>query len=150
MSSSRNDLEPTELGKCAYRGCGGWGYFYMNLTIAVISLYRNRTRDMTVMALSAPFRPVATGKEWPLNWSVIGKPPENYTSQVDGKTVAEKIHGQRYMLDLSEMAEGKHQVTLKANGIHTYFDLDPEKLTDRSKTPLAVVSTVEFTYSPGH
>jgi hypothetical protein len=29
-------------------------------------------------------------------------------------------------------------------------DLDPEKLTDRSKTPLAVVSTIEFTYSPGH
>lgn len=80
-----DDLEPTELGKCAYRGCGGWGYFYMNLTKALISLYRNRTADMTVMALSAPFRPVATGKEWPLNWSVIGKPPESYTLQVDGK-----------------------------------------------------------------
>ena len=145
-----DDLEPTELGKCTYRGCGGWGYFYMNLTKALISLYRNRTPDMTVMALSAPFRPVASGKEWPLNWSVIGKPPESYTLQVDGKTVAEKIHGEHYTLDLSKMAEGKHQVTLKANGVHTYFDLDPEKLTYRSKTPLAVVSTIEFTYSPGH
>ena len=44
-------------------------------------------------------------------------------------------------------------MTLIANGAHTYFDLAPEKLTEKSATPLPVTSTIEFTveytYSPG-
>ena len=49
-----DEMEPTALDKCGYRGCGGWGYYYMNLTKALISLYRKETPDITVLALSGP------------------------------------------------------------------------------------------------
>ena len=125
----------------------------MNLTKALISLYRNRTPDITVLALSAPFQGEAVkGKQLPLTWNVLGKPPTSYTIQLDDKTLAENIHGEKYVLDLSHVRPGRHRVRLIANGAHTYFDLAPEKPAEKSATPLPVTSTIEFnlelTYSP--
>ena len=144
-----DDIEPTRLDACTDSGCGGWGYYYVNLTKALISLYRSQTPDITIMALSGPSRSevVKEGK-WPLTWKVIGKQPSSYTLRLDGKLVAGRIHGQRYTLDLANVAPGKHRVTLMANGVHTYFDLSPEKLTRKSGVPLPVISDIEFAYSP--
>jgi hypothetical protein len=143
-----DDMEPTTMNKCAYRGCGGWGYYYFNLTKALISLYKNDSPDMTVLALSALFQPVVGKTNWPLSWKWIGATPESYTLQLDGKTVAERIQGDHYVLDLSKISSGKHKATLVANGVHTYFDLSPEKPARQSTTPLPVTSTIDFIYSP--
>ena len=145
-----DDIEPTQLHACGYRGCGGWGYYYVNLTKALISLYRNQTPDLTVLALSAPFQS-ATVKEakLPLSWKTIGEKPSSYTLEIDEKRVANNITGQSYLLDLSPLQPGKHRVNLVANGAHTYFDLGPENLAEKSDTPLPVTSTIEFTYAPG-
>jgi hypothetical protein len=122
----------------------------MNLTKALISLYRNETPDITVTALSAPFQTATLkDKTLPLTWKAIGKKPSSYTLELDGKTVAENITAQSYALDLSATPLGKHHVNLVANGVHTYFDLGPEKLTEKSGTPLPVTSTIEFNYAPG-
>ena len=142
------------MDACGARVCGGWGYYFVNMTKALISLYRNQTPDITVLALSAPFQPgCVKEKHWPLSWNVLGKPPSSYTLQLDGRTVAENIQGEKYVLDLSHTRPGKHRVTLIANGAHTYFDLAPEKLAEKSATPLPVTSTIEFsveyTYTPG-
>jgi hypothetical protein len=48
-------------------------------------------------------------------------------------------------MDLSHLRPGKHRVLLVANGGHTYFDLAPEKLTEKSAKPLPVTSTIDFT-----
>jgi len=145
-----DDIEPTDPHKCAYRGCGGWGYYYMNLTTALISLYRHETPGITVMALSSPFKPGVVKKPvLHLDWETIGQPPSSYTLRLDGKTVAKNLHGDKYALDLLHARAGKHKVTLVANGVHTYFDLSPEKLAKKSSTPLPVTSAIEFTYSPG-
>lgn len=144
-----DDIEPTDLHTCAYRGCGGWGYYYVNLTTALISLYRHETPGITVLALSGPFlEKVVKTPVLPLRWETIGQPPTSYTLKLDGKTVAENIEGQKYTLELSHARPGKHKVTLVANGAHTYFDLSPEKLAKKSSTPLPVTSSIEFTYSP--
>ena len=78
-----DDIEPTVLQACAYRGCGGWGYYYYNLTRAIISLYRGATPGITVLALSGPAtavkrqsaRLICIGRIWgksqaalPLSW----------------------------------------------------------------------------------
>jgi hypothetical protein len=149
-----DDMEPTKLDACGARVCGGWGYYYMNLTTALISLYRNHTPDITVLALSGPAEPaVVRGRELPLKWEVIGKQPTSYTLQLDDKTVAENIQGEKYVLDIKHVRPGKHRVCLIANGAHTYFDLSPEKQAKKSATPLLVTSTIEFTmdftYTPG-
>ena len=85
----------------------------------------------------------------PLTWKTVGKQPSSYTLEMDGKTVADKITGESFTLDLSGAPSGKHHVKLAANDVHTYFDLDPEKLTEKSGTPLPVTSTIEFNYAPG-
>ncbi len=143
-----DDIEPTRMSECAYRGCGGWGYYYMNLTTALVSLYRGETPDATVMALSAPFQPgKVTGTRMPLHWSVIGKSPSGFTISVDGRPAAKNVQGTEYDLDLSKLAAGKHRVTLVAEGAKTYYDLDPSKATSKSEKALPVTSSVEFTYA---
>jgi hypothetical protein len=144
-----DDLEPVQMDKCAYRGCGGWGYYYLNLTKALISLYRKQTPDITIMALSGPFQSaVIKQNRLPLSWKVLGPPPSGYTLELDGKRVVENIRGEKYTLELARVPAGKHRVTLVANGVHTYFDLAPDKMTEKSQTPMPVSSTIDFMYSP--
>jgi hypothetical protein len=144
-----DDIEPTQLKTCAYRGCGGWGYYYMNLTKALISLYRGETPGITVMALSGPFQSgVIKRSPLALTWQTVGKSPSGYNLQLDGTTVAKAIQGGKYSLDLSRSSPGKHRVTLLAQGVHTFFDLNPEKVAVKSDSPLPVTSTIEFSYSP--
>jgi hypothetical protein len=143
-----DDMEPTRMDVCAYRGCGGWGYYYLNLTKAILSLYQEVTPDITILAMGAPFKPVIKEAEFPLEWETLGNNPQSYTLELDGRVVADKIRDDHYTLSLSTLPPGKHQVTLIAHGVHTYFDLSPAKLTTRSTQPLPVASEMEFTYSP--
>ncbi len=144
-----DDIEPTQLRACAYRGCGGWGYYYMNLTKALVSLYRGETPGITVLALSGPFQcSVVKQNRLPLTWQSLGASPRSYDLQLDGVTIAKAAQGNQYSLDLSRLHPGKHQVTLLANGVHTLFDLNLEKLAVKSASTLPVTSTIEFTYSP--
>jgi hypothetical protein len=144
-----DDIEPTAMDQCAYRGCGGWGYYYMNLTKAILSLYREATPDITVLTLSAPFQPVVREKNLHLDWRTLGRIPKSYKLELDGHVVADRLTGNSYALSLSAIPPGKHHITLTARGVHTYFDLSPSKLATRSSQPLPVTSEVEFTYSPG-
>ena len=150
-----DDLEPTALDQCGFRDCGGWGYYYLNLTKALVSLYRQETPDITVLALSgpelgfsAPAHPaVVKEKHLALTWTYVGHAPTSYTLKLDSKIVAEHLTGEEYDLDLSKIRAGKHSIQLVANGVHTYFNLDPRKLTVQSKIPLPVISEIEITYS---
>ena len=122
----------------------------MNLTRALIALYRGETPGSTVMALSGPFQAAAVKQSTlALTWQTVGISPKNYDIQVDGATVAKAIQGDKYSLDLSRLHRGKHQVTLVAEWAHTLFSLNPEKLAVKSAAPLPATSTIEFTYSPG-
>lgn len=144
-----DDLEPTRIDGCGFRGCGGWGYYYMNLTKALISLYRGETLDITVLALSGPAAAsVVKEKQLRLTWNYVGAAPDSYTLKMDGRTLADQITADNYTLDLSKVSAGKHRLELTANGVHTYFDLAPARLTVRSRSPLAVTSEIEFTYAP--
>ena len=137
------------MDKCAYRGCGGWGYYYMNLTKAILSLYRGTTPDINVMTLSGPNQAAVVHEgTLPLTWEILGKQPTSFTVQLDGKVVGEHVHGQSYPLSLTGIAEGKHRVTVVADEAHTYFSLSPAALASRSSKPLPVTSTIDFTYSP--
>jgi hypothetical protein len=144
-----DDLEPTQLDKCGFRDCGGWGYYYMNLTKALISLYRKQTPDITVLALSGPALPaVVKDPKLRLTWNYLGQTPTGYTLKLDGQPVADNLHGSNFTLDLSKSAVGKHTVELVAKGVHTYFDLSPARQAQKSSTPLPVVSAIDFKYAP--
>ena len=139
-----DDLEPTRLGVCGYRGCEPWGYYYFNLTKALISLYRGNTPDITVLALARPERK-SSAKTAIVRWAYLGKKPKGYSLRLDGQTVAADLTADSYTLDLSKLHAGKHRLALTAQGVHTFFDLNPERMTIQSRAPLGVRSEVEFT-----
>jgi hypothetical protein len=144
-----DDLDPTLLDGCGFRGCGGWGYYYLNLTKAPISLYRNETPDITVRALSGPaVAHPEKSNHLHHTWNYLGKISTGYSLKLDGRTVADKLTGDSFDLDLRNSPAGKHVVKLVANGVHTYVDLDPQRMTQKSQSPLPVESTVVFTYAP--
>lgn len=147
-----DDLEPTRLNACGYRGCGGWGYYYANLTRAIISLYRGETPDITVLALSAdmPESGDVTQTALHLHWTFLGEKPDNYSIFLDGASVATKVTGSDYTIHLSGVAPGTHHIELLAGGAHTYFDLKPRRRTFRSPHPLPVTSILAIQYSPQH
>lgn len=141
-----DDIEPTEPTACTRRGCGGWGYYYLNLTRSLISLYNGDTPDITVMALSTPSEIQSPRQGYvQLQWSVLGKPPESYSVLLDGRLIASNVTGTLYRLNLAQVSPGVHRVKLIAVGAKTYFDLDPQKITIRSKQPLPVTAELEFT-----
>ena len=91
-------------------------------------------------------------KHWPLSWNMLGKAPSRYTLQLDRRTIAENIQGEKYVLDLSHTRPGKHRVTLIANGAHTIRSGAGEA-GEEIATPLPVTSAIEFsveyTHTPG-
>jgi len=142
-----DDIEPTELQGCAMRGCGGWGYYYYNLTRALISLYRGTTPDITVLALSGPTAPVdSKASTLKLHWAYVGKAPSSFSIVLDGKTVATSIQGSSYSLDISHLESGTHRILLTAAGVHTRFSLDATRPAVLSPEPLPVQSEVSFDY----
>jgi hypothetical protein len=144
-----DDIEPTILDRGGYRGGRGWGYYYLNLTRALISLYRGDTPDITVLALSGPEGSrEQTSPLLQLRWSSIGRAARGYRLDLDGATVANHLEGPRYTLDLTHVSRGPHRVTLTAIGTHTYFNLTSPGLAVRSQKPLPVTSEIDFSYSP--
>jgi hypothetical protein len=140
-----DDMEPTDLHACAYRGCGGWGYYYFNLTRAIISLYRGVTPDITVLALSGPAAPVKSSvQSVDLHWAYLGKEPSSFAIKLDGKMVAPSVKGTEYRLDLSGVKRGTHRVRLTAAGVYTHFSLDPLHATQLSPGKLPVESEISF------
>jgi hypothetical protein len=143
-----DDIEPTELHACAYRGCGGWGYYYYNLTREIISLYRGNTPDITVLALSGPTAPLDPSvRTVDLHWAYVGKAPSSYSISVDGMPIASALTGSSYTLQLPPMKTGMHRVQLTAAGVQTRFSLDESRMTEQSTQPLPVTSEVAIEYA---
>jgi hypothetical protein len=138
-----DDIEPTDLRACAFRGCGGWGYYYFNLTRAIISLYRGETPDITILALSGPSTSVPfNAQSINIHWEFLGKAPSSYTVSSDGRVLSHFITGSTYTIDTSHMKPGRHTIKLIAAGVHTYFSLNSEKPTTCSNRPLSVESEI--------
>jgi hypothetical protein len=143
-----DDIEPTDLRACAYRGCGGWGYYYYNLTRAIVSLYRGNTPDITVLALSGPTAPLDPSvRTVDLRWAYLGKAPSSFSISVDGMLIASALTGSSYRLQLPPMKIGTHRVQLTAAGVETRFSLDESRMTALSAQPLPVTSEVTLEYA---
>ncbi|MDA8375851.1 MAG: hypothetical protein M0Z50_02015 [Planctomycetia bacterium] len=138
-----NDIEPTSLTACAYRGCGGWGFYYLNLTRACINLYHQKVPRTTIVAIGAPHRNAAisaNAKTMLVRWACAGRPPRSFTLLIDGSVAAADINpaARAYTLKRSGLKPGRHDLTLLANGGISYFKLsythEARRLHDAIKT----------------
>jgi hypothetical protein len=121
-----NDIEPTSLTACAYRGCGGWGFYYLNLTRAMINLYRQKQPHTTILAIGLPHREqFIHSRSLLVRWACAGKQPDGFTLELDGKVITGHIPPSRRTctIHLPHLVSGTHTLLLRAIGGWTRFRL---------------------------
>jgi hypothetical protein len=144
-ASRSDDIEPTTPFVPGYRGDRGWGFRYLNLTRAMIRLYRAKTPGSTLLALASPEAGQSvSGGNLHVEWSAAGKPVESYTLSLDGRGVARAIHADAYDLPLGNVLPGRHTLTLIANGTVTRFPISGADVDRDLVAPRSVVVSAEF------
>ncbi len=141
-----DDLEPVSLTAPGFRGeRGGWGFYYLNLTRALMDLYRGRAGDCTLLAVSSPARnAVVSGRTLPVAWSVVGHPASDFTIAIDGKPVKQNVESAAAEIALVGMAEGPHVLTVVANGAKTRYPLSWTELDAPLQNAIPVQVDVPF------
>ncbi|MGC9467534.1 MAG: hypothetical protein ACP5HS_02995 [Anaerolineae bacterium] len=141
-----DDLEPVSLTAPGYRGDGGWGFTYLNLTQALMALYRDGAEAVgTLLAVSQPLRGATVrGLSLAVVWSVLGKPVEAFIVSLDGQVVGEHVQGTVFEHSLSDVASGPHVVTVTAKGAMTRYPLSQTELDEPLSAPIPVRVTVPF------
>ena len=143
-----DDLEPVSLTAPGYRGgTGGWGFYYLNLTRALIDVYRGRAGDCTLLAVSRPLRNTeVTGDTLQVEWNVLGASPHNYTVSIDGQPLAEGVTGTSADIRLAGLARGPHLLTVAAPGATTRYPLSLTELDIPLAQAIPARVDVPFTF----
>jgi len=129
-----DDFEPVSLTAPGSRdSSGGWGFYYMNVTHALMDIFRGKDHHSTLLAASVE---KVTNKSIKLKWSVSGETPKNYTVSIGDKPILEKISGLTYEISVEGLAKGEQNITITANGVHTHYKLSKTELDDISVDPL--------------
>lgn len=137
-----DDLEPVSLTAPGYRGDkGGWGYYFINLTQALLELYRGKSEGDTLLATYATLK----GNTLEVEWSVAGKEPDSYTVAIDGKVIGENLKGAGTSIPVDDLTSGKHALTLIANGTQTHFALSKTEMDTRLEAPVPATAECVFT-----
>jgi len=138
-----DDLEPVSPTAAGYRGDrGGWGYYYLNLTQALMSIYRGVDRESTILAVDKPY---IIGEAVSLRWSTAGKKPAAFRVTLDGTTLAEDIEEQSFRIPLSQVGQGKHTIRVTALGARTRYELSALRLDVPLAEPIGVAVEHVFT-----
>jgi hypothetical protein len=126
-----DDIEPVSLTAPGYRGEGGWGFYYLNLTQALMALYRGEADDCTLLAVSTPLRDsVVTGTHLNVTWTTLGAPIDHVTLAIDGLPMLQNVKGNAAELALDGLAPGRHVLTLFAADARTRYRLSWTALDD--------------------
>ena len=132
-----DDIEPVSLTAHAYRGQGGWGFFYLNLTRALIDAYHGDAPEDTLLAVAKPLRnETVRDNRLEVEWSTLGKPPESIEIKLDGRAIAQGIQGNAHEVDLESLEDGPHLLTVVAAGARTRYPLSYEQVDEPLADPL--------------
>lgn len=139
-----DDLEPVSLTAPGYRGDqGGWGFTYLNLTQALMALYRGEADESTLLAIGSPIdQDVITSDTLHVEWSVIGAPVEKYSVALDGQIIIKETTKCAADISLTGCDKGEHIINVQALGAVTRFPLSTTEMDIPLKEPIPVcVST---------
>ena len=141
-----NDIEPTSLTSCAYRGCGGWGFRYLNLTRAMITLYKAPTSKRSILVISNTNHLMLPNKgDLILKWSVMGAKPTGYDILLDHRVLARDVQSATYTVPLKDLKRGAHNLTVQGEGTNTHYLLAEWNESARLRKPALAQDTLEFT-----
>lgn len=137
-----DDYEPVSLTAPGFRGDqGGWGFYYLNLTRALIDVYNGTADDVTLMAVAPPH---IIADKVSVHWTTVGVEPESYTLSIDGTVVADSVSGTGISLPIDGLATGAHTLSVTANGVGTRYALSPYEFDTPTKElqPVTVEKTL--------
>jgi hypothetical protein len=145
-----DDVEPVSATAPGSRGdTGGWGFYYWNLTQALMALYRGQAEGTTLLAVSSPLRNATTNEDTlHVTWSTIGAPANHFSIAIDQRCVQQHVSGNAAEVALSQLAPGPHVLTVTAEGAVSHYPLSWLGLDARPETPVPVSVDVPFTYQP--
>ncbi|MCP4310479.1 MAG: hypothetical protein GY790_04395, partial [Bacteroidetes bacterium] len=136
-----DDLEPISPTAPGYRGGESYGFHYLNLTRALMDIYRGAADDVTLLALHVAD---STGAELALEWTTIGVEPESFSIRLDGQVIEEGYTGLEYALSTEELEAGEHLVSVQANGVGTRYELSRYKYDILPDELIPVVAETTF------
>lgn len=141
-----DDIEPVSLTADGYRGDdGGWGFYYHNVAQALVTVYKEREPEDTVLAVYPPAPgQVVCGDRLEVQWVVAGKAPGSYALLLDGTPVTSGLRGNAYRLPLSGVPEGEHVLSVIAEGAQTHYRLARDEADARLEKPIPVRSDTPF------
>ena len=143
-----DDIEPTSVGDCGYASCGGWGFFYLDLTRALVSMYHETKPRSTLLAVGGPLSgATACGATLPVFWTTVGAQPRGVELKLDGRTVASGVHGTSYRLSLAGLRRGPHTLTVLAKGSTTRYVLSRSVFGPVLSHPVRTQVRRHFTYT---
>ena len=148
-----DDLEPVSLTAPGYRGDkGGWGFYYLNLTQALMAMYRDEEPQDTLIAISSPLAGTIIDDETiHVTWSIIGKIPEAYRFEIAGQKAGHVQHAELEELQFEialkalNLEPGTYTLSIFAEGSETRFPLSltaHDTVLDDPIVPVAQVSIV--------
>jgi hypothetical protein len=137
-----DDLEPVSLTAPGFRGDqGGLGFYYLNLTQALMDIFRGNANDVTLLAVHVAD---SASSELKLEWTSVGPEPDSYTVSVDGDVVVKETLEHSIGIPLKGLSPGNHRVSVKAYGVSTRYELSYSDFDLVSDQPIPVV--VEKTF----
>jgi len=84
-----DDFEPVSLTAAGFRdSSGGWGFYYLNLTRALMDVFHDKSGKSTVLAATVD---EINNNSIKLSWSVAGEQPKSYTVKISNNIVFEGI-----------------------------------------------------------
>jgi hypothetical protein len=139
-----DDLEPISPTAPGYRGVDPYGFYYLNLTRALMDIYRGDADDVTLLAVNVAD---STGNDLKLEWTTIGVPPKSFTVQLDGKTFLKETTELACSISKAQLKPGVHAVSVEANGAGTRYELSKFQYDMVSDKPMPVVVEKTFRIS---
>lgn len=131
-----DDFEPVSPTAAGYRDkTGGWGFYYLNMTRALMDVYRNKDNNSTLMAASIT---EGSDRSIKVSWSTAGAIPKNFTVAVGEKVVFKDISETTCEIPARDLPTGTNTITITANNVHTHYALSKTELDEISEEPLQV------------
>ena len=131
-----DDFEPVSLTASGSRdSSGGWGFYYLNMTRALMDIFYNKDKNSTLLAASIS---EVSDKSIKLNWSIAGILPKSFTVAIGDKVLFKNISGMTCEIPVQQMSKGLHTITITANDVHTHYPLSKTAFDEITETPLSV------------
>jgi len=132
-----DDIEPVSITAPGYRGDqGGWGFYYLNLTRALMGIYRDSSSSDTLLAVSAPARnEEVSGATLRVEWMTLGAASGPFEVALDEKVVVSCLDALEVNLELAGVEPGAHVLTVRAPQATTRYPLSWTALDEDLEAP---------------